>query len=176
MRYIDKIINPKLTFIILSILLFFACSEDNLNPLEPEEKNPPSNLDPFERNQRLGRGINLGNALEVPYEGDWGVTLQSEYFSLIEQAGFQSVRIPIRWSAHAAIEPPYLIEESFFARIDWAVEHSLQRDLAVIINIHHYEDMMKDPARQNERFLMIWQQISKRYKDYNKDLIFEILN
>ena len=27
-------------------------------------------------NARLGRGVNLGNALEDPKEGAWGVTLQ----------------------------------------------------------------------------------------------------
>ena len=26
-------------------------------------------------NKKLGRGINLGNALEAPKEGEWGVTL-----------------------------------------------------------------------------------------------------
>ncbi len=33
-------------------------------------------------NARLGRGINLGNALESPKEGEWGVTLQPEHFHL----------------------------------------------------------------------------------------------
>lgn len=57
-------------------------------------------------NSRLGRGINLGNALDAPAEGVWGVVLQSEYFQTIRQAGFDSVRLPVRWSAHAGKEPP----------------------------------------------------------------------
>ena len=57
--------------------------------------------DAFHFNRLLGRGMNLGNALEAPTEGDWGITLQADNFKKIKDAGFQSVRIPIRWSAHA---------------------------------------------------------------------------
>src|SRR5262249_14485292 len=35
-------------------------------------------------NARLGRGINLGNALEAPNEGEWGVRLKPEYFAAIK--------------------------------------------------------------------------------------------
>ena len=34
----------------------------------------------YRYNQLLGRGINLGNALEAPQEGAWGVTLKTHYF------------------------------------------------------------------------------------------------
>ena len=51
--------------------------------------------DAFAANRRLGRGINLGNALEAPREGAWGLTLQVEHFERIKQAGFAAVRIPI---------------------------------------------------------------------------------
>jgi aryl-phospho-beta-D-glucosidase BglC (GH1 family) len=58
-----------------------------------------------EANRLLGRGINLGNALEAPQEGAWGVTLKSRYFRDIKNAGFNSVRIPISWSTHAGTQP-----------------------------------------------------------------------
>lgn len=68
----------------------------------------------FEQNRRLGRGVNLGNALEAPSEGEWGVTLNETFFSLISSAGFNSVRIPIRWNAHADSVPPYSVDPVFF--------------------------------------------------------------
>jgi endoglucanase len=74
------------------------------------------------QNARLGRGINLGNALEAPAEGVWGVTLEEEYFQTIKDAGFDAVRIPIRWSGYADDTPPYTIDPAFFERVDWAVE------------------------------------------------------
>lgn len=69
-------------------------------------------------NNLLGNGINLGNALEAPAEGEWGVTLQPGYFKVIKDAGFKHVRIPIRWSAHAQVEAPFAIDATFFDRVD----------------------------------------------------------
>ncbi len=39
--------------------------------------------DPFFKQLKpvFGRGVNLGNALEAPKEGDWGVVLKEEYFA-----------------------------------------------------------------------------------------------
>jgi endoglucanase len=124
----------------------------------------------------LGRGVNLGNALEAPREGEWGMVLQEEYFELIRDAGFDTVRIPIRWSAHAGREAPYTIDPAFFQRIDWAVEQALSRDLVAVINMHHYIEMMVAPAEHRERFLAIWRQIAEHYRDYPPTLYFEILN
>ncbi|MBO6794059.1 MAG: glycoside hydrolase family 5 protein [Balneolaceae bacterium] len=155
-----------------SVLLFTACkdsaSNTNTGVSEP--------LDPFEQNAALSRGINLGNALEAPNEGEWGVTLEPQFFELIKAAGFSSVRIPIRWSAHTTADAPFTIDETFFARVDWAIEQALDNDLMVIINIHHYEEIFEQPVQERDKFLSIWTQISNRYKDQPKEVLFEILN
>lgn len=96
-------------------------------------------------NRRLGRGINLGNALEAPKEGEWGVTLKAEYFRAIKEAGFDSVRLPVRWPAHAAKEAPYTIDPAFAERIDWCVDQALQQRLNIIVNVHHYDEANTDP-------------------------------
>jgi endoglucanase len=124
----------------------------------------------------FGRGINLGNALEAPNEGDWGIRLKEEYFERIAAAGFDSVRIPVRWSAHAAEAPPYTIDAKFFERVDWAVDQALKRKLLVVLNMHHYDGMMTDPAKHRERFIALWKQIAERYKDRPPTLAFELLN
>jgi len=124
----------------------------------------------------LSRGVNLGNALEAPNEGDWGVVLEEKYFQLIKDAGFDFVRIPIRWSSHAEMEAPYQIDPGFFERIDWTVNQSISRDLAVIINIHHYIEIMNEPEENESRFLALWQEISDHYKNYPGNLYFELLN
>ena len=50
----------------------------------------------FEANQRLGTGINLGNALESDPSWNWRLDLKKAYFSEIRGKGFDSVRIPVR--------------------------------------------------------------------------------
>lgn len=130
----------------------------------------------YEQATRLGRGVNLGNALEAPKEGEWGVVLEEGYFELIKQAGFDSVRVPIRWNAHAQAEAPYQIDPEFFERVDWVVEQSVSRGLAVILNIHHYTELFDEPRLEKDRFLAIWDQIARHYQYSPDSVYFEILN
>lgn len=132
--------------------------------------------DPFELNKRLGRGVNLGNALDAPKEGEWGVTLEEGYFQAIKDAGFDSVRLPVRWSNHALKDRPYTIDPNFFNRVDWAINCALSRNLPVILNVHHYLEIYQDPNGHKERYLAFWKQIAPRYKDYPDNLLFELFN
>jgi endoglucanase len=127
-------------------------------------------------NKRLGRGINLGNALEAPKEGEWGVTLKAEYFRAIKKAGFDSVRLPVRWSAHARAEAPFTIEPKFAERVDWAIEQALANGLNIIVNVHHYGEMDADPDRHLPRLAGLWEQIAARYKDRPAGVYLELLN
>jgi len=123
-----------------------------------------------------GRGVNLGNALEAPNEGEWGVRLEEHYFDLIKQAGFDSVRIPTRWSNHAAYSVPYRIDGDFMDRVKWAVDNAIRRRLFAVLNMHHYEEMVSRPDEHRERFLALWDQIAEQFKDYPAALSFELLN
>jgi endoglucanase len=155
---------------LLGIILYLTgCRQENTMSTQ-------DTIDAFEMNQKLGKGVNLGNALEAPNEGEWGVTLQDDYFQLIADQGFDSVRIPVRWSSHASSNEPYSIVSSFFDRVDWAVTNALTRDLVTVINFHHYEEIFSDPQGQRERFLAMWQQVAAHYQDYPPELVFEILN
>ena len=165
--------------ILFGILLLFGwnitCSEQTTNP-QGQEEGPVVWPDAETINNRIGRAINLGNALEAPFEGAWGVTLEEDYFDLIDSAGFEAVRIPVRYSAHAELDSPYTIDAEFLRRVDWAVQNALGRDLIAIINIHHYEEIMQHPTEQKSRFLGLWRQLSRHYQDYSSSLVFEVLN
>ena len=133
--------------------------------------------DPYEVNKSLGRGVNLGNALDAPNEGEWGVTLKAEYFDMIKEAGFDSIRLPVRWSAHASAEPPYTIDPKFMERVEWAVGQALSRDLPVILNLHHYREIYADPSQyHHDRYLGLWKQIAPRFRNYSEKLVFELMN
>lgn len=137
---------------------------------------PVPAADPFAINRRLGRGVNLGNALEAPAEGEWGMRLEASFFRLIKEAGFQSVRIPIRWSAHASESAPYRIAPDFLDRVDWAIGQALTNGLLAVINTHHYEGLYADPDSHRERFLALWSQIAAHHRDRPDSVIFELLN
>lgn len=124
----------------------------------------------------IGKGINIGGALEAPEEGTWDVVIEDWFFDVIADKGFESVRIPIRWSAHTPSNPPYLIDEAFLNRVENVVNQALERNLKVIINVHHFEELMVDPDGQAEKFYSIWEQITEHFKDYPDTLFFELLN
>src|SRR5437868_135695 len=127
-------------------------------------------------NKKLGRGINLGNALEAPKEGAWGVTLKAEYFRAIKEAGFDSVRLPVKWSAHALAKEPYTLDAQFAERVDWAIDQALANKLNIIVNVHHYDQMDTAPEEHALRLIGLWQQIAARYKDRPAAVYFELLN
>lgn len=155
-------------------LMFIAACTATPAPAPTPTPEPP--VDAFTMNQRLARTVNLGNALEAPNEGEWGVTLKDEFFQLIKEAGFTAVRLPVRWSAHALAEAPYTIDPEFFRRVDWAVEQALSRDLAIVVNMHHYEEMALDPGGHQARFIAMWGQISEHYQTYPNGMLFEPMN
>ncbi len=132
--------------------------------------------DIFTLNQNLGRGINFGNALEAPSEGSWGMTLEPEFFSLVNHAGFDSIRLPISWTHHTSQTEPYTINANFMARVQWAVEQASMNDLNIIVNVHHYDELNANPRSEKARFQAIWQQIARAFKDEPQNVYFELLN
>jgi endoglucanase len=132
--------------------------------------------DAFQVNKRIGRGINFGNALDAPSEGEWGLTLKEEYFDQIKSAGFNSVRIPIRWVAHTGPGPDFKIDPKFFERIDWAIDQALSRGLVAIINTHHDNELYQEPEKNLARLEAVWRQIASHYQKRSDQLVFELLN
>lgn len=155
---------------VLVLVVMIACRAGEKQPPEPA-----SAMYAF-GDLQMKRGINLGNALDAPAPGEWGVTIQAKHFRVIRQAGFDSVRIPVRFSAHVGANPPYAVDESFLAVVDEAVFAGLEEGLVVILDLHHYEELMIDPGGQRERFLAIWQQLAGHYRDAPPNLYFELLN
>lgn len=133
-------------------------------------------VDATEQAAQLGRGINFGNMLEAPVEGAWGIILQESYFDAVQEAGFQTIRLPVRWSAHASDTAPYTINEDLLRRVDWAIAMATQRDLNIVVNMHHYQELMTDGEGQRARFAAMWKQIAERYKDQPSNVLFELLN
>lgn len=125
---------------------------------------------------QLRRGINLGNGLDAPQEGAWGVVLSERHFEMAKAAGLDHVRLPVRFSAHAQSSAPFTVDEAFFERVDWAVEQALAGDLQIIVDLHHYEELFSEPEKHEARFLALWRQVAERYRDAPEQVLFELLN
>ncbi len=130
----------------------------------------------FETNALLARTVNFGNALEAPYEGQWGMRLEERYFDLVASAGFSAVRVPAKFSGHADKEAPYKLDRDFMLRIDWVIQNAKKRNLAVILDLHNDDELIQEPQVHRERYLAIWDQIAERYKNQPQSVIFELCN
>lgn len=124
----------------------------------------------------LRRGINLGNALDAPSEGEWGVVLTESHFAYAAQAGLDHVRLPVRFSSRAGLHPPYTVDPRIFARVDWAVQQARRHGLAIIIDFHHYEELMTAPDAHADRFVEIWRQVAEHFASAAPEVLFELLN
>jgi endoglucanase len=124
------------------------------------------------------KGINLGNCFDAPSEGEWGTTISEKHFQMAKAAGLDHVRLPVRFStaARSDANPPYTIKPEFFARVDWAIDQALANKLSIIVDIHHFEEIHKDPNAQKARLYAFWEQIGKRYAKRPPEVAFEILN
>lgn len=135
-------------------------------------------ISPQEAIAQMRKAINLGNTFEPPTEAGWNnPKAQEYYFDMYREAGFQCVRIPVRWDNHTGIVPPYTINKTWLDRIEQVVDWGLKRDLFIVINSHH-DNWIKDNYSETNkaRFDSIWTQISERFKTKSEKLIFEVLN
>ncbi len=120
----------------------------------------------------VSRCINLGNTLDAPTEGAWGPPLTRSEVAWIAAAGFDAVRLPVRFNRRwdGAIDPALL------ARADEVIGWAREEGLTIILDLHHFEALMTDPVGQGPVFLAIWEELARHYAGAPDDLIFELLN
>lgn len=142
--------------------------------------------------EELKIGWNLGNTFdavdnnsltnELEYEKAWnGSYTTEEMIDAVKEAGFNTVRIPVSWHNHLT-DDNYTISEAWMNRVNEVVDWCIDRDLYVILNIHHdsstdYLYPSEEYADQSIEYLTaIWTQLAARYRDYDEHLIFEAMN
>ncbi|MBN2354452.1 MAG: glycoside hydrolase family 5 protein [Spirochaetales bacterium] len=120
----------------------------------------------------------MGNFLESEFEGKDtdGLLIRDEWFPLLKDAGFDFVRIPVRWSAHAGDSEPYPVDGAFAARVAHVADAALASGLSVVVNQHHYLELMENPAAHRARFLALARTMGRRFRGYPERLMIEILN
>lgn len=134
----------------------------------------------------LGRGINFGNMLEAPREGDWGRWVGDKDIDRVAEAGFATIRLPVRFSNHAETLPPYRLDPDFLAHIDHVLDRALADRLNIIVDFQAYRQIYGEPLdphenavepdRVEERFVALWTQLAEHFRDRPKQVLFELLN
>ncbi|MCA8903960.1 MAG: glycoside hydrolase family 5 protein [Hyphomonas sp.] len=139
----------------------------------PKLKTEPVAAAPHSPIQRC---MGMGGALEAPVEGAWGYTVRRPDIEAIARAGFDTIRLPVRVSAHTGTAPPYAISPDLLARMDQIVGWAIENHLNIIIDVHHFESLMTDPDNQLPRLDAIWDQLAAHYAHAPDNVIFELLN
>ena len=104
---------------------------------------------------QMGRGINLGNVLSAPAEGNWSPAVTEQYFIDVAAAGFTNVRIPIDFFGtrttgdtsgyssapgtagnYTGTADDYIVSSTYLDRIQQVIEWSLNQGLVTIIDFH----------------------------------------
>jgi endoglucanase len=176
-------INAMKKFIFTN-LLFAAMlwsshlSAQNFKPENPPAMQPITSHDTpaYRAAKMFQRGVNLGDYLEAWPRGDWSVKVEAPEFAQIKKEGFDHVRVPIGWHHYAGPAPDFTLSPDIFSKVDFVVTNALDNQLAVIINIHHFNELDKDPSVATDEFLKIWRQIAAHYQKFPKQLAFELDN
>ena len=142
-------------------------------------------------------GWNLGNQFESSVPADAGESpvignpegsinaetawdnpvVTKEMIQAVKNAGFNAIRIPIRWQCHITNSDEMSIDPLWIARIKTVVGWCLDNDLKVIINAHHEKWLESRPYYQYKeencnKLKLLWTNIASEFANYDSRLAF----
>jgi len=148
-------------------------------------------------NSEVKAGWNLGNQFEcsapgqdaesmaigmadnsINAETSWGnPVVTKKTIKAVKEAGFNAIRIPIRWQCHITNPQAMSIDKAWMARIKQVVDWCLAEDLKVIINTHHDKWLEGRPTYQykdenNQKLALLWLNIASEFAAYDYRLAF----
>ena len=195
----DLYINMLKLIALTSVFLLVSSCTPKPTPVEPEpEPKPvPAFESSYEAVANMGVGWNLGNTLESIWAGDtdgrdwkkwetgWGQAVtRPELMTMMRDAGFGAIRVPVSWSVH--MDASGKVYDEWMNRVNEVVDYVLDAGLYCIINIHHDTGADEELAwlvaspqgyeRAKARYDGLWKQIAERFRDYDQRLLFESYN
>ena len=190
----------KILFILFLGLCLGSCStssdDEEIMKIEPEPREEEKeekeeevvvgtirNITASQLVADMGPGWNLGNAFDVRDNDKtaWGNPLPStNLVDAIYNRGFRTLRLPVTWGYNMGEAPDFTVEHDYFERVKGIVEHALEKNMYVIINVHHDDKWIvptfEQSASTRNQLDKVWTQIANNFKDYSDYLIFELLN
>ena len=126
-----------------------------------------------------GESEEIGNPEgSINAEKAWGNPVVTEaMIQAVKNAGFNAIRIPIRWQCHITNSDEMSIDAAWIARIKEVVGWCLKNDLKVIINAHHEKWLENNPTDEYKdkncaKLALLWNNIASAFADYDSRLAF----
>ena len=126
-----------------------------------------------------GESTAIGNPEgSIDAEKAWGNPVVTEaMIQAVKKAGFNAIRIPIRWQCHITDAQTMSIDPAWIARIKTVVDWCLKNDLKVIINAHHEKWLESRPTSQYKeencnKLKLLWTKIASAFANYDNRLAF----
>lgn len=120
----------------------------------------------------LKKGINIP-CMESGWAREW--IIEKSTYENIAGHGFDYVRIPT--NLVCMLDENGGLNSAAMHKLDNALSLALDSGLTVILDMHGWEELNRNPSSENIRTLVtVWQKIAQRYKDYPDKLCFEIMN
>lgn len=126
---------------------------------------------------KIKRGMNLGNCWDAPPPYTWGVRFTTEDIDRIAAEGFDHIRVPVAWSHHLREGPDGVgIDPAIFTDLEPVLRRALDKNLHVLLDWHHYDDLTTDPTAHGARFVAVWEILARHFKSWPPGLLLELLN
>ena len=126
-----------------------------------------------------GESMQIGNPDgSINAETAWGNPVVSKKMIVaVSKAGFNAVRIPIRWQCHITNAKAMSIDKAWVARVKEVVGWCLDNNLKVIINVHHEKWLECRPTCQYkdencQKLALLWMNIASEFANYDYRLAF----
>lgn len=153
--------------------------------------------------KEIKMGWNLGNSLESAgaqwddangtwinisvtdfneWETAWGnPKTTKEMLSAVKNAGFDAIRIPVRWLPHVINQTTMEVDAKWMSRVKQIVDWCMELNLKVILNTHHelwleYHPTYDRQTENNRKLSALWKQIATTFRDYGSSLAFAGIN
>lgn len=183
--------------IVLSLTLAMALAGAMAQDVEPDMTG--MDIEAREWTKSVRMGWNLGNALESAgatwddatgtwknqwvsdlneWETGWGNPKTTRgMIKAVKAAGFDAVRVPVRWVPHIIDYSTMTVDPVWMARVREIVGWCLDEGLKVIVNTHHdlwleSHPFYSEQAELKRKLKALWTNIALAFRDYDSRLAF----
>jgi endoglucanase len=134
----------------------------------------------------MSPGWNLGNSFDgTPTVTSWGNPVPSQtLINAVHAAGFNTLRLPVTWTAHLGPAPTYTIDPAWMTQVTQTAQWAVDAGMYVFVNTHHdadgqwitFPETTTGAAAVAAEVTAVWTQIATAFKGFDPHLMLECFN